>query len=99
MRRPEDEAGVKFMISVPKKRLRHATDRVTMRRRCREAYRLNRHLLPETPLADLAFIYVADKLTPYAMTDTSVRRILQKLALTIAPQPDHTLCSEGHANV
>ena len=30
-----------FLITVPKKRLRHAVDRVTMRRRMREAYRLN----------------------------------------------------------
>ena len=30
--------AVQFLPSVPKKRLRHAVDRVTMRRRIREAY-------------------------------------------------------------
>ena len=35
-------ADVQFLISVPKKRLRRAVDRVKMRRRIREAYRLSR---------------------------------------------------------
>ncbi len=38
-------ASIQFLISIPKKRLRHAVDRVTMRRRVREAYRLNRNAL------------------------------------------------------
>ncbi len=71
--------GVKcprFLVSVPKKRLRHAVDRVTMRRRIREAYRLNRSLIsPDLP-ADLAFIYVADKLLPYAKVEHALKRLL-----------------------
>lgn len=40
--------AVQFVASVPKKRLRHAVDRVLMRRRIREAYRLNRSkFIPE----------------------------------------------------
>ena len=31
-----------FLVMVPKRRLRHAVDRVQMRRRIRESYRLNR---------------------------------------------------------
>lgn len=49
--------GPRFLISVPKKRLRHAVDRVTMRRRCREAYRLTRPLmLTDDTAVDIAFI-------------------------------------------
>lgn len=70
----------KFLISVPKKRLRHAVDRVTMRRRCREAYRLSRHLLPEGVAVDIAFIYVGNGLTPYAPTLSAVGRLLGKIA-------------------
>ena len=33
---------LRFLITVPKKKLRHAVDRVAMRRRVREAYRLCR---------------------------------------------------------
>ncbi|MDE7407951.1 MAG: ribonuclease P protein component, partial [Muribaculaceae bacterium] len=58
-----------FLISVPKKRLRHAVDRVTMRRRVREAYRLHRDAFPDITddaKYDLAFIYLASKPEPSA---------------------------------
>ncbi|MCM1050871.1 MAG: ribonuclease P protein component [Paenibacillus sp.] len=70
----------RFLVSVPKKRIRHAVDRVTMRRRIREAYRLNRGLLPRDLPVDLAFIYVADTLLPYAKVESSVRRLLRDVA-------------------
>ncbi|MDE6489655.1 MAG: ribonuclease P protein component [Muribaculaceae bacterium] len=75
-------AGVQFLISVPKKRLRHAVDRVTMRRRIREAYRLNRQLLQtdDRIMIDLAFIYVASDLTPYRNIDNAMRRLLRRIA-------------------
>lgn len=68
----------RFLVMVPKKRLRHAVDRVTMRRRIREAYRLNRDLLPADSHIDIAFIYVADKLLPYSHIERAVRRLLAK---------------------
>ena len=69
---------VQFLISIPKKRLRHAVDRVKMRRRVREAYRLNRHDFenPDKGPVDLAFIYVANELKDYKTVERSVCRIL-----------------------
>lgn len=81
--RVDDQREVKvprFLVSVPKKRIRHAVDRVTMRRRIREAYRLNRDILPRELPVDLAFIYVADTLLPYAKVESSVRRLLRDVA-------------------
>lgn len=72
--------GVKFFISVPKKKLRKAVDRVTMRRRIREAYRLNRNLLPDGADFDVAFIYVAAETLPYARVESAVKRLLPKLS-------------------
>lgn len=72
-----------FLISVPKKKLRHAVDRVTMRRRIREAYRLNRALLPEVVegrKVDMAFVYVADGLVPYHMVERSVCKLLKRMS-------------------
>lgn len=73
---------VRFLISVPKKRLRHAVDRVTMRRRIREAYRLNRCLLGsmEQGGLDVAFIYVADSLQPYARVERAMRALLSRIS-------------------
>ena len=70
----------RFLVSIPKKRLRHAVDRVTMRRKVREAYRLNRHLIGRDLPVDLAFIYVADKLLPYQRVENSVKRLLSQVA-------------------
>ncbi len=80
--RKADRETPKFFISVPKRRLRHAVDRVKIRRRIREAYRLNRLDMLDTaagPL-DIAFIYVADKLTPYHAIERAVTRCLTKIA-------------------
>ena len=75
------DAPAQFMISVPKKRLRHAVDRVAMRRRIREAYRLlhQEYPLPEGARIDVAFIYVANTLEPYARIEKAMRRILTAL--------------------
>lgn len=82
--RRNSDAPVAFVISVPKKRLRHAVDRVAMRRKVREAYRLNRLSfdMPANARFDIAFIYVADRLTDYAAVNRAVQRILARVADT-----------------
>lgn len=75
--------GAQFLVSIPKKRLRSAVDRVKMRRRVREAYRLNRHLLPEGSRMDVAFVYVAQEVLPYKRVEYAVRKILAKMAQSV----------------
>lgn len=76
------DAPLQFLISVPKKRLRHAVDRVLMRRRTREAFRLNRHNYPlaDGVRADVAFIYVGNGIEKYAVVDAAMQRLLARLA-------------------
>lgn len=85
--RRRSDAPVAFLVSIPKKRLRHAVDRVTMRRRVREAYRLCRpdFVLPDGSRVDLAFVYVADKLMDYAAADRAVRRIMEAVKASLTP--------------
>ena len=79
------DAELAFLISVPKKRLRHAVDRVTMRRRIREAYRLcYRAYVSAEPVSperriDVAFIYVATELRPYADVARAVSKLMTKI--------------------
>ena len=75
------QSGMQFMISVPKQRLRHAVDRVTVRRRVREAYRLNRAILGSVAdmQVDIAFIYVADKVLPSALIHAAMCKALEKV--------------------
>lgn len=76
-----------FLITVPKKRLRKAVQRVTMRRRMREAYRLHRNLLPESTPVDIAFIYVANDLTDYRHTKKSITKILNGIKAQLDKDP------------
>ncbi len=76
------DAPVAFMISVPKKRLRHAVDRVAMRRRIREAYRLHHRefLLEEGIRLDLGLVYVANGLSTYSDIEKAMLRLLGSLS-------------------
>ncbi len=79
-RRNQVDAPAKFLISVPKKRLRHAVDRVAMRRRIREAYRLNHSEFDaNADNIDIAFVYVANDLKSYASIQRAMRRLLQQI--------------------
>lgn len=76
------DSQLTFLISIPKKRLHTAVERVLMRRRVREAFRLNRHNYPLQADAriDLAFIYIADKTKDYSDVQKSVCRILRDIS-------------------
>ena len=78
----KSDAPVAFLITVPKKRLRHAVDRVQMRRRIRESYRLNHHDYPvaDSERIDLGLVYVADKLIPYSAVEKAMKKILSELS-------------------
>lgn len=75
------EPPVSILVSVPKKRFHHATDRNRMKRLIREAYRLNKHLLWET-LKDkeyklaVAFVCITDQLPTFRSVNKSMVKAL-----------------------
>lgn len=75
------DAPLAFVVSVPKKRLRHAVDRVAMRRKIREAYRLARHKFPlaEGLKVDVVFIFVSNHLKDYASIAAAMDVLLAKI--------------------
>lgn len=75
------ESPNQFVIIVPKRRLKHAVDRVLMRRRIREAYRINRHKYFDDGVSSLhlAFVYVADGCRSYASIEKSVQKLLNNV--------------------
>lgn len=95
LRQPE-EAPVQFLITIPKKRIRKAVMRVTLRRRTREAYRLNRRELLLEPLAergygvDIAFIYLDHTPAPYCVINEKVTDLLRRIASAAIEQQSST---------
>lgn len=87
---------VKVLISVSKRKFKHAVDRNRAKRQIREAYRLQKHLflayLPEGMAVDVAFIWlsgspVSSKLVHTRMNAT-LRRLGEKCASTTNETPN-----------
>ena len=76
---------VSVLISVPKKRFRHATDRNRMKRLVREAYRQNKHILwnalngKDYRLA-IAFVCITDQLPTFRLVSKSMVKALTQIS-------------------
>lgn len=76
----------RIVVSVPKKCFRRAVKRNLLKRRIREAYRLNKNLLPvnaERGGTDILFIYSSKDILDFNAVVLSVRNILEGLAAKV----------------
>ena len=86
-----ESAPPRFFINIPKRNFKRAVKRVYLRRRIREAYRLNKQILTE-PLsrqsrtAHLAFLYLDKNLNDFHFIEKKVVEILERLARKIESQ-------------
>lgn len=95
----KEETPAQFLITIPKKKVRKAVNRVLLRRRIREAYRLNRGvLLPyleEKGISiKIAFVYLSDEISDYATIDERMKSLLKKITNTI----DKTISKDENNN-
>ena len=76
--------SAEVLFSVPKKFHKRANRRNLLRRRAKEAYRLNKGLLlvegGKTAAVDVALIYSSKEIVPYKTVENALRRILQQIA-------------------
>lgn len=80
---PGQGPKVKVLLSVSKRKLHHAVDRVRAKRQIREAYRLQKHMLwdqmPEGMALHIAFIWLADRPMKSAQVHRSIHRLLHHI--------------------
>lgn len=82
-----------MMVTVPKKKRKKAVDRVLIRRRIREAYRINKNGLKSSVEAkseigtlSLALVYIHDQNLPYEIIANKIKAIIAKLQTRLAIQ-------------
>jgi ribonuclease P protein component len=81
--RTEGACPVQILVSVPKRRFKHAVDRNRVKRQVREAFRKNKHLLwtsvPDDQQLAIAFIWLANELMPTPRVAHSVTTLLTRI--------------------
>ena len=81
--RQPDDTPVQLLISVPKKRFKHAVDRNRVKRRVREAFRQHKDLLnraiPDTHRLLLAFIWLSDEHRPTKEVSQRVVGLMRRI--------------------
>ncbi|MEG0806933.1 MAG: ribonuclease P protein component [Alistipes sp.] len=79
---PDREPSVEVLFSVPKKFHKRANKRNLLRRRTKEAYRLQKQILRSNNSAvnlDLALIYSSKEELPYKTIANAIRRVLESV--------------------
>ena len=83
---PRQQTGVpiQVLISVPKKRLRHAVDRNRVKRQVREAYRRCSQLLRDAVPADesllLGFVWISNEPVPSGIVASRIEKLLKRVS-------------------
>ena len=75
--------GAEILFSTPKKFLKRANKRNKVRRRMREAYRLNKQIVMQSDDArhlQVALIYSSKEVLDYKTIENATKRILERLA-------------------
>ena len=78
----ESEYPARAMFVVPKKKHKRANKRNTLKRRMREAYRLNKHELYKVlnqQKIDIMFIYLSDEELDYQTIEKTIQSLIKHL--------------------
>ncbi|MBQ9583129.1 MAG: ribonuclease P protein component [Bacteroidales bacterium] len=76
----EDVGYARYVVTVPKKEFKRAVRRNLLKRRMREALRLNQAECLQGACGDFLLIYIAREICDYATIEAAVRDILKKSA-------------------
>ena len=98
---PDLIGPVQLLVSVPKKKRRKAVDRVLMRRRIREAFRLNREPLLNTirnldsiRTLSVGIVYMKEANVSYSEIEEKLNKLIGKLKERIVEQCNEKVTDE-----
>ena len=76
--KPNDQRTSRFLVTVPIRNFKKATHRNLIKRRVREAYRLN-EFRQRVNIYDLGFVYIAKEIVPYTIISEKLNALLKRL--------------------
>jgi len=76
---PNPTSNNQLLFSVPSRVFKRAVDRNLLKRRMREAYRINQLKFNLSVKLNLAYIYIAKKALPYSEIEKKIVQSFQKL--------------------
>ena len=74
----DEGESCRFLVSVPKRLFKRAVDRNKLKRRIREAYRLNKHLIQGKKI-DVACTYISKEIVNYSIIEKKLLHLLHRL--------------------
>ena len=83
----QEERPNAILVSVPKKYFKHAVDRNLLKRRIREAYRLNKGLLQSMPArVEFMLLYQKRRIATFAEIEEIVKKALERILAEASPE-------------
>jgi ribonuclease P protein component len=83
------EALPQVLFTISKRNFKRAVDRNLLRRRCREAYRKNKHLFFESSKgqvpSSIAFVLIAKEEVSYEVIERSLKKLIPRLTAAATP--------------
>ena len=94
----QEERPNAILVSVPKKYFKHAVDRNLLKRRIREAYRLNKELLQNMPArVEFMLLYQKRRIATFAEIEEIVKKALERIFAEACAEASPEACATANA--
>lgn len=94
----QEERPNAILVSVPKKYFKHAVDRNLLKRRIREAYRLNKGLLQNMPArVEFMLLYQKRRIATFAEIEEIVKKALERILAEACAEASPEACATANA--